>query len=256
MDIISAIGQYNAIERHREGGNGFGRFSPKAVLFDMDGVLYDSMRFHAKAWHKSMKQYGIDMSEEEAYEHEGMRGVETIREIALQQPGKEHLAEKAEEIYKLKSALFASYGEPAKMKGVEDLMLQMKADGMTICVVTGSGQHSLLDRLEADFPGLLHRELMVTCFDVNEGKPKPYPYLQGLRKCGVEPWEAIVVENAPLGVQAGVAAEIFTVAVNTGPLHDDKLLEKGASLLYHTMDEFHQDWETLLTLARKTSQTP
>jgi beta-phosphoglucomutase-like phosphatase (HAD superfamily) len=72
----------------------------------------------------------------------------------------------------------------------------------------------------------------------------------------VEPWEAIVVENAPLGVQAGVAAGIFTVAVNTGPLHDDKLLEKGANLLYHTMDEFHHDWEALVTLARKTSQTP
>ncbi|MBR6979797.1 MAG: HAD hydrolase-like protein [Prevotella sp.] len=256
MDISNAIKQYNAIERHKEGRHGFGRFSPKAVLFDMDGVLYDSMRFHAKAWHESMRQYGIAMSEAQAYEHEGMRGMETIREIALLQPGKEHLADKADEIYKVKSALFASYGEPSKMKGVEELMRQMKADGMTICVVTGSGQHSLLDRLERDFPDLLHRELMVTCFDVSEGKPKPYPYLQGLAKCGVEPWEAIVVENAPLGVQASVAAEIFTVAVNTGPLHDDKLLEKGANLLYHTMDEFHQDWTTLLTLARDTSPNP
>ena len=254
MDISSAIKQYNATERHGDGKHGFGRFSPKAVLFDMDGVLYDSMRFHARAWHESMKQYGIAMTEAQAYEHEGMRGMETIREIALQQPGKEHLAEKAEEIYKVKSDLFASYGEPAKMKGVEDLMRQMKADGMTICVVTGSGQHSLLDRLVADFPGLLQRDLMVTCFDVKKGKPKPYPYLQGLKKCGVEPWEAIVVENAPLGVQAGVAAEIFTVAVNTGPLKDEQLLDKGANLLYHTMDEFHQDWTTLLTHALNTQK--
>lgn len=244
-----AIKQY--LERH-----GFEALTPKAVLFDMDGVLYDSMPFHAKAWHKSMKLYGIDMTEQQAYEHEGMRGMETIREMALQQPGKEHLAEKANEIYKVKSDLFASYGEPPKMKGVEKLMRQMKADGMTICIVTGSGQHSLLDRLEADFLGLVHRELMVTCFDVSEGKPKPYPYLQGLMKCGVKPWEAIVVENAPLGVQAGVAAGILTVAVNTGPLDDEILLEKGASLLYHSMDDFHQDWATLLSLARDTSINP
>ncbi|MBO4850575.1 MAG: HAD-IA family hydrolase [Prevotella sp.] len=245
MDVKTAIRLYN--ERH-----GFGGLAPKAVLFDMDGVLYDSMAFHARAWHQSMQDYGLEMSELQAYEHEGMRGMETIREIAKQQPGKEHLADKADEIYAHKSALFASYGQPKKMAGVENLMRQMQADGLLLCVVTGSGQHSLLDRLERDFAGLLHRELMVTCYDVEEGKPKPYPYLAGLRKCGVKPNEAIVVENAPLGVTAGVAADIFTVAVNTGPMPDERLLQAGANLLYHSMDEFHHDWSTLLSCARES----
>ena len=57
----------------------------------------------------------------------------------------------------------------------------------------------------------------------------------GLKKAGVNPWEAIVVENAPLGVQAGVAANIFTVAVNTGPLNNQILLDAGADLLYPSM---------------------
>ena len=45
------------------------------------------------------------------------------------------------------------------------------------------------------------------------------------------PWEAIVVENAPLGVRAGVAANVFTVAVNTGPLPQKMLADEGANLI-------------------------
>lgn len=60
----------------------------------------------------------------------------------------------------------------------------------------------------------------MTAFDVKLGKPHPEPYLMGLEKAGVKSHEAFVVENAPMGVRAGVAAGIFTIAVNTGPLDD------------------------------------
>ena len=59
--------------------HGFERFAPQAVLFDMDGVLYNSMPNHAYSWHHSMKAFGIGMSEADAYAHEGMRGVESIK---------------------------------------------------------------------------------------------------------------------------------------------------------------------------------
>ena len=112
-------------------------------------------------------------------------------------------------------------------------------------VVTGSGQTSLLDRLNKNFPGIFQRELMVTAFDVKYGKPNPEPYLMALKKGGLQPNEAIVVENARLGVQAGVAAGIFTIAVNTGPLPDEALLGQGANLLFHSMQEFNENWEIL-----------
>lgn len=50
---------------------------------------------------------------------------------------------------------------------------------------------------------------MVTAFDVKYGKPNPEPYLMALKKGGFKPNEALVIENAPLGVQAGVAAGIL-----------------------------------------------
>ena len=73
-----AIAAY--IERH-----GLERFAPQAVLFDMDGVLFNSMPNHAHSWHKSMTECGLEMSEKDAYLFEGMRGVETIKQLAREQ---------------------------------------------------------------------------------------------------------------------------------------------------------------------------
>ncbi|KAB6345460.1 HAD family hydrolase, partial [Bacteroides xylanisolvens] len=50
----------------------------KAVLFDMDGVLFDSMPYHSEAWHTVMKSHGLTLSREEAYMHEGRTGASTI----------------------------------------------------------------------------------------------------------------------------------------------------------------------------------
>ena len=95
---------------------------------------------------------------------------------------------------------------------------------------------------------------MVTAFDVQYGKPNPEPYLMGMKKAKrwmaangddahLQPNHFIVVENAPLGVEAGVAAGVFTIAVNTGPLPDEVLLRSGANLLFHSMHELCDEWE-------------
>ena len=129
------------------------------------------------------------------------------------------------------------------MPGALELLNQIKEDNLIPVVVTGSGQKSLLERLNRNFPNIFKGELMVTAFDVKYGKPTPEPYLMGLQKAGVKANEAIVVENAPLGVRAGVAAGIFTVAVNTGPLPDKVLLDEGANYLFHSMSDFSKNWK-------------
>lgn len=226
------------LERH-----GFEAFKPKAVLFDMDGVIYNSMPNHAMSWHKAMTSYGLDMKPEDAYKYEGMRGVETIKLLARQQWDKELSDEEAERMYAEKSRLFSLCPKAEKMEGVEELMRKIKASGLKIVVVTGSGQKTLLDKLESDFNGLIHKDLMITSFDVKHGKPNPEPYLCGMKKAGIEPWEGIVVENAPLGVCAAVAANIFTVAVNTGPLPDKMLADEGANIIFPNMPSFRDAWE-------------
>ena len=87
---------------------------------------------------------------------------------------------------------------------------------------------------------------MVTAFDVKQGKPNPEPYLMGLRKANIQASEAIVVENAPLGVQAARAAGIFTIAVNTGPLKDEVLKEAGANLVLPSMQYLADHWDNTI----------
>ena len=125
-------------------------FSPKVVLFDMDGVLYDSMPNHAQVWMLAMKAHGIRFSAKDAYATEGARGVDTIQKYAKEQLKKDLSEEEAEAIYELKARLFHELLPPPIFDGVKDLMRKIKADGLRIGVVTGSGQRKLIQRLLDD----------------------------------------------------------------------------------------------------------
>ena len=97
----------------------------------------------------------------------------------------------------------------------------------------------MINRLLKEFPRVTEDKL-VTAYDVKNGKPLPDPYLAGMKKCNVCPSETIVIENAPLGVMAGVAAGAFTIAVNTGPLSDSALIEAGADIIFKNLKEVYE----------------
>lgn len=207
----------------------------KAILFDMDGVLFDSMPNHAYAWSHAMTEFGLAMTPEEAYMNEGRTGSGTINILAERFWGRDATDEEKESIYAAKSKLFNTLPEAEPMPGASEVLQAVKDAGLTIVLVTGSAQTSLLERLERHYPGIFTPERMVTGFDVKHGKPHPEPYLMGLKKAGVKADEAIVVENAPLGVEAAHAAGIRCIAVNTGPLPDQVLLDAGADLVLPSM---------------------
>lgn len=241
--------------------NGFKDFAPKAVLFDMDGVIYDSMPAHAYAWNKASAEFGLRFTEEDTYIHEGMRGEEVIANCTREQKGREATEEEIKTIYGRKAEIIATeFGVLPKMTGTEELMQKLKDAGLLILVVTGSGQPSTLKRLTSDYPGLISKELIISSKDCTRGKPDPQPYLIALERAGqalgrknengdiipINPWEAIVVENAPMGVNSGVSAKIFTIGVNTGPLADELLLKEGADLVIKPMTALRDSIEELL----------
>ena len=263
--MMSAVRRYLAEK-------GYTRMDVKAAMFDMDGVLFDSMKNHARSWHETMAHFGFDLPEWEAYMHEGRTGAGTINIVSMRERGHEATEEEIENIYRYKSELFNRCPTAERMQGAYELTVKVKKSEVMPMVVTGSGQKTLLERLQRNFPDIFRRELMVTAFDVKYGKPNPEPYLMGMEKfgrfiakendrlCGgnigeehnlfsekVSPNNFIVVENAPLGVEAGVAAGVFTIAVNTGPLPDDALLSKGANLLFHSMQELCDEWDVLVS---------
>lgn len=87
-----------------------------------------------------------------------------------------------------------------------------------VVLVTGSGQGSLLDKLNDDFDGAFPLDMRVTARNVTYGKPHPHPYLKGMEIASASPCESIAIENAPLGVESARRSGAFTVAVTTGPI--------------------------------------
>ncbi len=227
--MMKEIDDYNA-------RSDFGTFAPKVVLFDMDGTLYNSMPNHAKAWMGMFSSQGIHFTTEDSYAAEGARGVDTIRKFFLAQRGVELTEEQARDLYAVKASIFASLPKPQVMDGAVELMELIARRGLTIGIVTGSAQYSLLERIESDFGRFVDKAHVVTAHDVAHGKPLPEPYLMGMDKCGgFRPNETIVVENAPLGIESGHASGAFTIAVNTGPLSDATLLSAGADILFPSL---------------------
>ena len=241
--IEAALNHYK--ERTRRNG-----VNPKAVLFDMDGVLYDSMRYHSRAWYETSVRHGLKCTREIFYMFEGRTGDSTVNELYQTTFHRDATAEEKQSIYAEKAALFAKYNDGEAMPGAADVLKAVAADGLQRVLVTGSGQRTLIEKLERTYPGSFIPEKMVTAFDVKFGKPHPEPYLMGLEKAGVEPDEAFVVENAPMGVKAGVAAGIFTIAVNTGPLADEVLLREGADLLLPDMKTLAEYWPYIMSVCR------
>ncbi|MDE7462530.1 MAG: HAD-IA family hydrolase [Muribaculaceae bacterium] len=210
----------------------------KFALIDMDGVLYDSMPFHARSWKLMMAEQGLDLPEEEFFLYEGMTGTATIDLIFRRELGRSVSDEEARRLYARKAELFNSMGEKRLMPGADRMLRALKDAGVGRVLVTGSAQQSLLTRLEMDYPGMFDADKRVTALDVSHGKPNPEPYLKGLEKAGVPPEEAFVIENAPLGVRAGKVAGLFTIAVTTGPIPREEFVRENADLIFPSMPDF------------------
>jgi len=214
----------------------YNSFDLKAVFFDMDGILFDSMPLHAKAWQQAMNEIGLDFSLYDAYMNEGRTGDSTIDEMFLLKYGKTADKETKHKIYQRKSDLFNSFSAiPQQIPYVYELLKILKNKDLQIFVVTGSAQISLIDMLNESFPNIFEEGKTVTAFDCKIGKPDPEPYLIALEKAKVEKWQAMVVENAPLGVRSAVAAGLFTIGVNTGILKPEELEKEGANLVLPNM---------------------
>ncbi len=218
------------------------QLNPKAVLFDMDGVLFDSMPYHAKAWYETMQQYGLAFTEYDAYLNEGRTGESTINAFFPAKYNRKASTDEVQQMYAIKSEIFNRIAYIRPIPHIYDFLQKVKNAGLMVFLVTGSGQKSLLETLNKNFPDIFRADRMVTAYDVKYGKPDPEPYLMALKKGNLASEEAIVVENAPLGVRSAVAAEIFTIGINTGILRDEELWNEGANLVFPNVEALMNNW--------------
>jgi len=210
-----------------------------AFFFDMDGVLLDSMPNHVKAWSQTLAEYGIPFTARDCYLNEGRTSRDVIRLLA----DRHHVPiqdDQLEEIYQEKTANYRKRGGGKAMKDMDLVLKDLTDHHSNIWVVTGGGQKDLYEQLEGFYPGVFNRHNFITAYDVTYGKPNPEPYLKAWERSGYKKEECCVVENAPLGIQAGKGAGLFTIGVNTGVLHREDLEAAGADLVFDNMMQLHE----------------
>jgi HAD superfamily hydrolase (TIGR01509 family) len=208
----------------------------KAVLFDVDGILYDSMPLHAKSWQQAFKKVGLKLPAKLVYYIEGMPDQQAA-ESMLRRLGKKLPDKTIEEIIKTKIKLFNSYPKPKLIPGAKQFIRDLKKLKIKICLVTGSSQTKTLKRLKKDFG--IDKNNIITGKEVRRGKPYPDPYLKALRRLRVKPSEAIVIENAPLGVESAKRAKIKCIALSTGIVPKAELKRRGADVVLNSYAEIN-----------------
>jgi HAD superfamily hydrolase (TIGR01509 family) len=184
-----------------------------AVLFDMDGVIVDSMPLHREVWAAFARLHGLNPSEAEVRAADGRRAAEVV---ALLFGG--HLA--TEELDRLAAAREVFFGEQLAtadvrpVLGAETFLQDLGRAGVPRVLATSAtpgNVRQLLGRL--GFSDLF--EAVVTAQDVSLGKPHPEVYLTAAGRVGADPQRCLVVEDALAGVQSGKAAGARVLGLTT-----------------------------------------
>lgn len=183
-----------------------------ALLFDLDGVITHTMPFHFQAWKQILGKEGLNISEHDVYSREGQKGAESVREIFADY-GKSISHEKALKILNDKEVLFKSIVRLEFIPGSLEFVESLSQSGFTLGLVTGTARHELQQYVPGDV--LKYFEVIVTGTDVRNGKPDPEPYQRALKQLGLDASEAVVIENAPLGIASAKASGLRCLALET-----------------------------------------
>lgn len=176
------------------------------VLFDMDGVLISSIGSVERCWKRWAKLYNIPDAESFQVPH-GVRAVDIIRML---KPDFSEV-EIAEGLRVIEDMEVEDTSDLRVLPGAKVLLESLPPDRWAI--VTSATHRLTLARLAA--AGLPVPDRLISADMVKRGKPDPEPYRRGAELLGFSPADCVVVEDAPSGIGAGLAAGCRVLGVTT-----------------------------------------
>ncbi|RZJ30519.1 MAG: beta-phosphoglucomutase [Flavobacterium sp.] len=215
----------------------------KAFIFDLDGVIVDTAKYHFLAWQKISDELGVEFTPEH---NEKLKGVSRVRSLEIiLDLGKIQASQDDKDIWlKQKNEDYLSYIENMDqseiLSGVLNILQFLKENGQPI----GLGSASKNARPILEKVGILDFfDAIVDGNDVTNAKPDPEVFVQAARLLGIKNEDSIVFEDSEAGVQAANIAGMTSVGIG-----DSRILHEAH---YCFPDFVHIDPSFLETLIRK-----
>ncbi len=204
----------------------------KAVLFDLDGVLIDSVKIHCRSYIIAMQKFGLEPNIQKIRELMG----EKAEVIIAKSSNRELSPEEISEIVKEKTRWYKTELKREKplKPGAVEILKWCKENRLRLGLATGTRRENVEVFLE--ILGFNPFDAIVTANDVKRAKPNPEVWLKTMDKLNVNPEDAIAVDDAILGIEAAKKAKLKTIAL-VGTFSKDRLIEAGADFVVENLVE-------------------
>lgn len=193
-----------------------------AMLFDMDGVLISSIASAERCWKRWAHHYGVPNADSFTIPH-GIPARDIVKMAAPQ-------VDQAEALRYIEDIEIEDVHDIEVLRGAGELLTSLPQGRWTI--VTSAGSRLMEARVKAAKLPLPER--WISANDVVKGKPDPEPYSKGAELLGFAPGECVVVEDAPSGIKAGLAAGCRVIGVVTSHTRE-QVAEAGATWVVESL---------------------
>ena len=215
---------------------------PKAVIFDIDGTILDSVDLHAEAWEKAFLHFGFDVTFERVRQEIG-KGGDQLLQVFL---SKEQIEKIGKDLEEYRAKLFKENYLPRvkPFPGVRQLFQTVLDHGQKVALASSARGDELKHYEQiANIEDLVHVE--TSSADVEKSKPHPDIFEAALERLGpdIKSHDVIVVGDSPHDAEAAKKAGIETVGVLCGGFPEETLREAGCIALYDGPDDLLRHYE-------------
>ena len=202
----------------------------KAIIFDLDGTLVDSVEYHAEAWVKAFKEYGYDFSHETLSQQIGKGSEFIVGELLSSEEAEKLHSDIAQYRKKYYQENLLEKVQP--FPKVKELFEAIKADGIRIVLASSAREETI-----EHYKQLLEIEDLIegatSTDEVEKSKPEPDIFRTALDKLdGVSADEAIVVGDSPYDAIAAKKIDLTTIGLLGGGFSEDTLKDAGCVAIY------------------------
>jgi HAD superfamily hydrolase (TIGR01549 family) len=213
----------------------------KAVIFDIDGTLIDSVDLHARAWQEAFAHFGKQFDFERVRYQIG-KGGDQLLPVFLSE---EEIEKFGNELTEYRGKLFKREYLPrvVAFPRVRELFERILSDGKRVALASSAKKDELSEyKRIANIEDLIEEE--ASADDAEKSKPHPDIFEAALAELGIEPTDAIVVGDTHYDAEAALKAGVRTIGVLSGGFPEEDLREAGCVRIYKDAADLLANYDT------------